>query len=118
MVYVPLQAMRTGLLTRFFATLGMALGVASALLPQFGVLPLGLWFLWLGLVFLGRVPNGRPPAWEAGEAIPWPKAGEEPAAPAEAADDVVEGDATEVFEPQDHSARRDRARKRKRKRRR
>jgi hypothetical protein len=117
MVYVPLQAMRTGLLTRFFATLGMALGVASALLPQFGVVPLGLWFLWLGLLFIGRVPNGRPPAWEAGEALPWPRAGEQPAAPAPE-EDVVEGDATEVFEAPDHSARRERAKKRKRKRRR
>lgn len=121
MIYVPLQAMRTGLLTRFFATLGMALGVASIILPQFTLLPLGLWFGWLGLVFLGRTPGGRPPAWAAGEAIPWPRAGEQPAEP-QPADDVVEGDASEVFaeseEPADHSARRERARKRKRKRRR
>ena len=44
------------------------------------------------------------------------------AGPAVAADVVVDGDATEVFEAspraQDHSARRERARKRKRKRRR
>jgi hypothetical protein len=122
MIYIPLQAMRTGLLTRFFATLGMALGVASILLPQFTLLPLGLWFGWLGLVFLDRVPNGRPPAWAAGEAIPWPRAGEEPAEPRPAADDVVEGDASEVFaesdQASDHAARRERARKRKRKRRR
>ena len=113
MVYVPLQALRVGLLTRFFATLGMALGVGMLLIGP-ALVAVVIWFGWLGLVFLDRVPNGRPPAWAAGEAIPWPRPGEEPVEP-EAA--VVEGDATEVFEPADHSARRDRARKRKRKRR-
>ncbi len=34
MVYFPLQAMRAGLLTRFFATLGMALGGATVLLAR------------------------------------------------------------------------------------
>jgi hypothetical protein len=122
MVYVPLNAMRAGLLTRFFATLGMALAVSLVLLqPQLSLLALMIWFAWLGFVILDRVPRGRPPAWAAGEAIPWPRPGDEPR-PAVAAEAAVEGDATEVFsEPapeQDHSARRERARKRKRKRRR
>jgi hypothetical protein len=119
-VYVPLQAMRAGLLTRFFATLGMALAVALMLIPyQYSLLAVSIWFAWLGFLFLDRVPAGRPPAWAAGEAIPWPKPGEQMAEPRPA---VVEGDATEVFaepeQPADHSARRERARKRKRKRRR
>jgi len=122
MIYVPLNAMRVGLLTRFFATLGMALAVSLVLLqPQLSLLALMIWFAWLGFLILDRVPRGRPPAWDAGEAIPWPRPGEEPR-PAVAAEATVEGDATEVFnEPtaaQDHSARRERARKRKRKRRR
>jgi hypothetical protein len=122
MIYVPLNAMRAGLLTRFFATLGMALAVSLILLqPQLSLLALMIWFAWLGLLILDRVPRGRPPAWAAGEAIPWPRPGEEPR-PAVAAEATVEGDASEVFnEPapaQDHSARRERARKRKRKRRR
>jgi hypothetical protein len=122
MVYVPLNAMRVGLLTRFFATLGMALSVSLILIqPQLSLLALMIWFAWLGFLILDRVPRGRPPAWAAGEAIPWPRPGEEPR-PAVAAEATVEGDATEVFnEPataQDHSARRERARKRKRKRRR
>ena len=121
MVYVPLNAMRVGLLTRFFATLGMALGASLILIqPQLSLLALMIWFAWLGFTILNRTPRGRPPAWEAGEAIPWPRPGEEPR-PAVAAEAPVEGDATEVFsEPtaQDHSARRERARKRKRKRRR
>lgn len=122
MIYFSLQAMRAGLLTRFFATLGMALGGATVLLLGQILVPDTLWFLWLGLVFIGRTPKGRPPAWDAGVAMPWPKSGDEPEPePAAAAEGVVDADATEVFEaddPRDHSARRERARKRKRKRRR
>ncbi len=123
MIYFPLQAMRAGLLTRFFATLGMALGGATVLFTSLTLLPDALWFLWLGLVFVGRTPQGRPPAWDTGEAIPWPRPGEEPARPAPSPAGVVEGEATEVFagdeqEAPDHTGRRERARKRKRKRRR
>jgi hypothetical protein len=121
MVYFSLQALRAGLLTRFFATLGMALGAATVLLAGQPLIPDTLWFLWLGLVFIGRIPRGRPPAWDAGEAIPWPRPGEAPAETPDPDEDIVEGDATEAFEsdaPRDHSARRERARKRKRKRRR
>jgi hypothetical protein len=120
MIYVPLQAMRVGLLTRFFATLGMALGVAAVLLPALTPLPLTLWFSWLGFVILNRVPRGRPPAWDAGIAIPWPTAGKRASEPEP--QEVMEGDATEVFadnaEPKDQTSRRERAKKRKRKRRR
>lgn len=122
MIYVPLQAMRAGLLTRFFASLGMALGAATLfILPAISLLALVLWFGWLGLVFLDRTPRGRPRAWEVGEAVPWPKPGEEvEQAASDGDDEVVEGEGEEIFEaeePKDHSARRERARKRKRKRR-
>lgn len=71
--YVGLWSMRTGLLGRFWASLGMALGVAIV----FGLFPLALiWFLYLALLFAAWLPGGRPPAWEAGEAIPWPTPGE------------------------------------------
>jgi hypothetical protein len=119
MIYVPLQAMRVGLLTRFFGTLGMALGAALLFIaPAISLLTISIWFLWLGLMFIDRIPGGpRPPAWEAGVAIPWPRPGDEPREPE---DDAEEADAESVMPPEqrDHSARRERARKRKRKRRR
>jgi hypothetical protein len=72
MVYSCLHAMRVGLLTRFWGSLGMALGAVSFLFFQFTL----LWFVYLGLLIARRLPRGRPPAWEAGEAIPWPTPGE------------------------------------------
>ena len=96
MVYTPLQAVRAGLLARFFGTLGMALGVSIILLGPPGTLMLALWIGWLGLLFLGRVPGGRPPAWEAGEAIPWLKPGDQPSGKAPPSGEAIEGEATEV----------------------
>jgi hypothetical protein len=93
LVYIPLWAMRTGLLTRFWATLGMALGVSLILLP-FATLGLVLWFAVIGLMILGVWPGPRPPAWEAGKAVPWPKPGE----PSPEADDSLEGSGREVSE--------------------
>jgi len=114
--------MRAGLLTRFFGTLGMALGAGMLfIVPAIALLTIAVWFLWLGLMFIDRIPGGpRPPAWEAGVAIPWPRPGDEPKDTADDEEDVVEGDAEELMAPEsrDHSARRERARKRKRKRRR
>jgi hypothetical protein len=76
LLYSCLYAMRTGLLTRFWGSLGMALGVAALLLlVQFTM----IWFIYFGLLLLGRLPGGRPPAWAAGEAIPWPTPGEKAA---------------------------------------
>jgi hypothetical protein len=88
--YSGLWAMRTGLLSRFWASLGMVSGVAFLLGPLF-IVSL-IWFIYFGLLLLGRVPGGRPPAWAAGRAIPWPTPGEkaaaelQPEAPAEEAD--------------------------------
>lgn len=78
MVYTTLYAMRTGLLTRFWGSLGVALGAVSILsfLFQFVL----LWFVYLALLLFGKVPGGRPPAWAAGEAIPWPTPGEKASA--------------------------------------
>jgi hypothetical protein len=72
--YTSLNAMRVGLLTRFWGTLGMALAISVLFLSLIGVL---VFFLMLGFLILGIWPGPRPPAWETGEAIPWPKAGAE-----------------------------------------
>jgi hypothetical protein len=93
LVYTSLWSMRTGLLTRFVGTLGMAVGVASVLFnPIFAL----AFIAWLGLIFIGRVPGGRPPAWDAGEAVPWPAPGEQ-RAPGPDPDEPVEGRADEIF---------------------
>jgi hypothetical protein len=76
MGYTCFWAMRVGLLTRFWGSLGMALAVASLLNLILFTL---LWFIYLALVILNRVPRGRPPAWDAGEEIPWPSPGEKAA---------------------------------------
>lgn len=77
LVYTCLFAMRTGLLSRFWGSLGIALGVAALLLlVQFSLII----FIYLGLLFLGWLPGGRPPAWASGEAMPWPSPGEKAAA--------------------------------------
>lgn len=77
LLYTCLFAMRVGLLSRFWGSLGMALG-AAALLGL--VLFLVIWFIYFAILLLGRLPGGRPPAWAAGEAIPWPTPGEKAAA--------------------------------------
>jgi hypothetical protein len=75
MVYSCLHAMRVGLLTRFWGSLGMALGAVSFLFFQFTL----LWFIYFGLLLAGWVPGGRPPAWQSGEAEPLPTPGEKTA---------------------------------------
>ncbi len=76
--YTGLWAMRTGLLSRFWGSLGMAAGITFLLGPLFLI---GLiWLAYFALMAIGKVPGGRPPAWEAGEAVPWPTAGEKAAA--------------------------------------
>ena len=42
------------------------------------------------LLIVGKVPGGKPPAWEAGEAIPWPTPGERAAAELEPGEDAEE----------------------------
>jgi hypothetical protein len=75
--YTALWAMRTGLLTKFWGALGMVSGIAFVLGPLYFVTL--VFFVYLGLLMLGAVPGGRPPAWAAGEAIPWPTPGEQAA---------------------------------------
>jgi hypothetical protein len=68
-VLSSLNAMRIGLLTRFIGVLGILVGPAFVF--GFGLPVMFFWLLAIGVLFLGRWPRGLPPAWAAGEAIPW-----------------------------------------------
>jgi len=89
LVYTCLHAMRVGLLTRFWGSLGIAVGAAALLLLiQFTL----VWFLYFALLAAGWIPGGRPPAWAAGEAIPWPTPGERASAGLGAGEEPEPGD--------------------------
>jgi hypothetical protein len=96
LLYTCLWSMRTGLLSRFWGSLGMAVGIAALI----GLTPLALlWFLYLGVLLVGRIPGGRPPAWAAGEAIPWPTPGEAAAKQLEGAEPPEGEEAQGIPEP-------------------
>jgi hypothetical protein len=61
-IMIALNAMRAGLLSRFMGILGIFVGILFAA---------------LGLLLLNRWPGGRGPAWQTGEAMPWPGAAEQ-----------------------------------------
>ena len=73
-VAVVLNSIRVGLLPRWIGILGIFSGVLI-FLPIGGatleVVP-AFWMVAIGILFIGRWPNGEPPAWAAGEARPWP----------------------------------------------
>ncbi|HEY0279222.1 MAG TPA: hypothetical protein VGC32_13225, partial [Solirubrobacterales bacterium] len=35
-----------------------------------------IFFIYFALLLVNKLPGGRPPAWAAGEAVPWPTAGD------------------------------------------
>jgi uncharacterized membrane protein len=111
--YTCLWAMRVGLLTRFWGALGMVVGIATLVgIPPFML----LWFVFLGVLLVGKFPGGKPAAWDEGEAIPWQTPGQrmaESLEPKEAPDsDVIDVDATEVDdEPSNGGPRRKRKRR-------
>ncbi len=120
-VFLALNAMRAGLMTRFWGTLGMAIGIGTLL---FGSVMLIGYMLLIALLITGWWPGARPPAWEAGVAMPWPKPGQpgnvQQQGDGLAAPEDFEGTATEIDEPESPSdparpERRDNKRKRKRK---
>jgi len=89
--YCGLWSMRTGVLSRFWGSLAMVAGIALFLGPLFFMVTL-VWFVYFGLLLLGVLPGGRPPAWEAGEAVPWETPGEKAAAELEPEAGWDEGD--------------------------
>ena len=76
LVMVSLNAMRSGLLTRFLGIIGVLIG-AMLVLP---ILPSQVFqIFWLGAlaaIYVNRYPGGRGQAWETGEADVWPSAAE------------------------------------------
>jgi hypothetical protein len=97
MIYLPLQALRAGLIPRFLGSIGIALGASMILILPIAVLAMLAWVGFLGLTFVGKVPGGLPPAWEAGEAIPWPSPGDRAPTPkGDGGGDTIEGEGTEV----------------------
>jgi hypothetical protein len=99
-VLISINAMRVGLVTRFMGYLGVISGALFVL--AFVPIPIVqvYWLGMLAMLFLGRTPSGTPPAWQSGEAMPWPSAAEmreQRVRDAEARrgdDDVVEGETT------------------------
>jgi len=100
--YTLVWVTRTGLLTRFMTTIGMVFIAALLLLPGLGPIGMVLWFAVLGLMLAGWWVRPLPPAWAAGEAVPWPRPGEDlGAAPGDgppATSGTVEGSGREVAE--------------------
>jgi hypothetical protein len=114
-VILPLRARRAGLLSPFMAILGVIAGVLLVL-QLVPVVPIVIQAFWLGAIgalFLGNWPGGRGPAWETGDADPWPSAAEKRglAAPPEPQPDEEAAPAEPEPAPQRPSSR-----KRKRKR--
>lgn len=74
-VFLCVNAMRVGLLTRFMGVVGAIIGALYVIPILSGPLIIEMfWLVALGVLFLGRWPGGRGPAWETGEAIEWPSA--------------------------------------------
>jgi hypothetical protein len=71
-VIISLNSMRAGLLTRFMGILGIIVGVLLVLPVAPSPIVQTVWLISLGFLFLGRWPNGVPPAWSSGEETPWP----------------------------------------------
>lgn len=76
-IWIALNGMRVGLLTRFMGYVGVLAG-ALVLFPIGSPVPVvqGFWLLALGVLFAGRWPSGTPAAWEAGVAVPWAPVGQ------------------------------------------
>jgi hypothetical protein len=122
-VMLPLRARRAGLLSPFMSILGVIAGalLVLQLLPLVPVIVQAFWLGAIGALFLGNWPGGRGPAWESGEADPWPSpaARRGLAAPAdgggdeaEAADEPAGGEAPAAEPVPERPASRKRRRKR------
>jgi hypothetical protein len=103
-VLIGMQAMRAGLLSRFMGILGVIVGALTAI-PILGGAPVVqlFWLVAMGVLFLNRWPQGRGPAWDEVEEIPWPTAQERRDAMAGPSDREAEPEADD--EPEVHHTR-------------
>jgi hypothetical protein len=74
MIVIMVNAMRVGLVTRWLGVVGMLTAILI-FLPIGGatleVVP-AFWLVAVGILYVGKWPNGQPPAWASGAARPWP----------------------------------------------
>ena len=74
MIATLLGALRVGLIVRWMSIVGMFAAVLI-LIPIGGSeleVVQAFWMVMMGILYIGKWPNGEPPAWAAGEARPWP----------------------------------------------
>ena len=100
-VLTSTYAGRAGLLSRFMTIMGAIIGGLTVFGTLVGAGSLGgpivlFWGIALGLLFLGRWPGGRGPAWDSVEAIPWPSAQDRALAQQQAAEEAAEAEETEA----------------------
>jgi hypothetical protein len=78
MIGAMVNAYRVGLLPRWMSILGGFTGVLifAPISATLQLVP-AFWMVMMGILYVGRWPNGQPPAWEAGVARPWPSAAEQ-----------------------------------------
>jgi uncharacterized membrane protein len=85
-IWVSLSTLRVGLVTRLVGYTGVVAG-ALFLFPIGGLVPVvqGFWLAAVAVTLARRWPQGDPPAWEQGIAVPWPaSAGQQARAQAQA----------------------------------
>jgi hypothetical protein len=77
-VMLPLRSRRAGLMSQAMAILGVIAGALMVLklMPLVPEVIQAFWLGAMGALFLDKWPGGRGPAWETGEADPWPSAAE------------------------------------------
>jgi hypothetical protein len=116
-VLIAINAMRSGLLTRFMGVLGVIVG-ALLIFPIGSPIPVvqTLWLVALGLLFLGRQPGPEPPAWNTGKAEPWPTSNPrmrlpQNDTPAADLEDTVSDPAPQMDQPHPSSKKRKRKRR-------
>jgi hypothetical protein len=75
-VMLPLRARRVGLMSPFMSILGVVTGALLVLqiVPPVSVVLEAFWLGAVGAIYLDKWPGGRGPAWDSGEAEPWPSA--------------------------------------------